>query len=113
MNDNREIKIAIVKPTPANEPTPIICFQLAPVGSCAILSLMANLDIRNIPNGFPKQSPKIIPIPKRATLRSKYSKSANQMALKLNLGAPLPIKTISTIRRSLRMVSSICLMIRK
>ena len=57
----------MVKPIPANIPTPNICFQLAPDGSFASFILTANQENNVTPMVLPKNKPKIIPNPNGET----------------------------------------------
>ena len=56
------VKIDIVKPIPASEPTPINCFKFVFKGSLAIFSLIIILLKRKIPIGLPITKPIITPI---------------------------------------------------
>ena len=56
------VKIDIVKPIPASEPTPINCFKFVFKGNLAIFSLIIILLNRKMPTGLPITKPIITPI---------------------------------------------------
>ena len=58
----RVINIDMVNPIPATIPTENICLNLNPLGSEQSLSLTPIKLINQIPNGFPINSPRIIPM---------------------------------------------------
>ena len=61
LNARVVVKIDMVNPIPASEPTPINCFKLVFKGNLAIFSLIIILLKRKIPTGFPITNPTIIP----------------------------------------------------
>lgn len=58
------ININIVKPIPANKPTPMTCNQLAPSGRELSFIFTHKKDVSKIPIGFPINNPNPIPKPK-------------------------------------------------
>lgn len=75
-NASNVINIDIVKPMPANRPTPNIDFQLRSFGSLQTPKVTANDEIKKIPKGFPTISPSDIPKP----------------LLSVNISVKLPLK---------------------
>ena len=61
-NARLDTKIDIVNPIPARIVTPISTSQFTFVASRTILNLVSRYTARDIPNGFPKNKPKITPI---------------------------------------------------
>jgi len=58
---SRVIKIDMVKPMPANKPTPTIDFQFKSGGSLQSFTLTAKNVSRKMPSGLPTTSPRAIP----------------------------------------------------
>lgn len=61
--DKIAMNMDIVKPIPANKPTPAICHQLLPSGKALSFKRVQIKDVIKIPIGFPSNSPKVIPSP--------------------------------------------------
>lgn len=59
---NNVINIDIVNPIPPKIPILKSVFQFTSSGNRQSLKFTANFENRNIPNGFPKINPKIIPM---------------------------------------------------
>ncbi len=59
----KEMNIDIVKPIPPSIPTPAICFQCDFSGKLLQFNFTVNHDNSAMPIGFPRISPRMMPVP--------------------------------------------------
>lgn len=63
-NDKIAMNMDMVKPIPANNPTPIICLHVLPSGKLLSFNLVQMKEVKRMPTGFPNNKPRLIPSPR-------------------------------------------------